>query len=796
MKVKVSAVVEHNGRFLNCYDNKNGKLKFPKWEYDDKKISNYSNCDSVEALEKECGIIGGKSGEHEQRDEYYKKVNFRKSLLKEKFKQVFQAEIEVLDPIMYDFIKEDDKRVLVIYYYCTLNSIFSDVKSEQKISWYDREQCKNKADQYLYDEDAKIAKHGFAQEHCAAKFWDVKDFENLDQKVPFIKKCCEYVDYTLNLYVNYKNVDSWSSCWNFLFNPKNRFVQRILGRRFALIFEYLLPEINKRPDVIILAKNKVIILEFKDEKKISSEDIQQMKEYEDRIAHFHSKTLENNMEVSAFLVSTKEGYKLAPEIEPNDQLKILDKENFEEVIEPILSDALPIREKEEVDSWIDSDQICLKSFVEITKRIFETGDIPNIKSDRFEAINRTVNQVKDIIEKKERKKIIFVSGVPGSGKTLVGLRILYEMLNYEQGRTPIYISGNAALVNILEETLSDTSKEAATLIKHIKTYLGNLEKEDPPTNNVIIYDEAQRAQNRDDGLQQKQLLDIGNKIANQYSDITILCLVGKGQVIYKNETPKLEAWTDVLERYKDWRVYYPEDCIGIFTDCTGAQTSWLSLNYSIRSGFVNIAPWVEAVLYPNLKTATRFLKNIENQIRFGIPYNIWLITKKKDIRKIRDLINQEFPDDHIGFLYSSHSKKKIKQHKLLWKSCSAYLGLEESCKWYNHYSKNLTKGATEFIVQGIETEWPIVGFMGDLRIDTFDGPYNWIISDEANNLDDFNEPLDLLKSVYRVLLTRSRKGMFIYVPEELPEMRLTADFFRKMGIKEWSEREWHRQLRK
>ena len=139
------------------------------------------------------------------------------------------------------------------------------------------------------------------------------------------------------------------------------------------------------------------------------------------------------------------------------------------------------------------------------------------------------------------------------------------------------------------------------------------------------------------------------------------------------------------------------------------------------------------------------------------------------------------PDNHIGLYISS--KVAPWNYKRIYPDLNvSQLKNRESVDWYLKSSHNLDKAATEFQCQGLESEWPIVTFGGDYFLQN----NKWVIADSVLN-NKFNQQYEdlptIVENIYRVLLSRSRKGIYIYIPE-LPELDEVYNFFKQMGIQE------------
>lgn len=262
---------------------------------------------------------------------------------------------------------------------------------------------------------------------------------------------------------------------------------------FHIIFEFVMPESQRRVDVAILSKQKVLSLEFKQKNEILKDDVAQAAGYAQSILHYHFMTEENEMAVLPYLVYTP-----GDPVGRHDLVDILCPTNFTLTIKNALAGEIPLSDDESA-AWVASPFHPLKNIAEATLQLFRDGDLPNIKSIREGDIKDTLDMINGVIDNPAlSKSILFVSGVPGSGKTLVGLKTVYDHGRPGEELNPIYLSGNDPLVNILQNTLSvnHVDLEGGSYIQRMYDYKQNAYKTTVPMNDIIVFDEAQRAWDR------------------------------------------------------------------------------------------------------------------------------------------------------------------------------------------------------------------------------------------------------------------------------------------------------------
>ena len=393
-----------------------------------------------------------------------------------------------------------------------------------------------------------------------------------------------------------------------------------------IIFEYDIPRLGKRIDVVLLYKGIIFCLEFKvGESKILEADIDQVLDYALDLKNFHK--LSQDKVIVPILIATKYQSKTS-----NIQMSVYD----DKVVNPLvtgetgilrlLNKVLEIFSKESAidEKWIISPYSPTPTIVEAAKKLYENHSVEDIT--RHEADNvstdKTIKYILDVIQHSKtnkEKSICFVTGVPGAGKTLVGLDVAVQQ-TYQGNDKPlddegaVYLSGNGPLVAVLNEALakdnykkcrennenkklSDSRREVSKFIQIIHRYRDNmLAKIKNPVENgkleidpekamklaesgygevehVAIFDEAQRSWTK------KRLADYlkrggtyGNKLKvpnfpvseatfliwslDQREDwATIVCLVGGGQEINTGEAG-ISEWINALnEMFPHWNVH-------------------------------------------------------------------------------------------------------------------------------------------------------------------------------------------------------------------------------------------------
>ena len=394
-----------------------------------------------------------------------------------------------------------------------------------------------------------------------------------------------------------------------------------------IVFEYDIPRLGKRIDVVLLIRGMIFCLEFKVGKKEEFQaGIEQVMDYALDLKNFH--LFSHDKKIVPVLIPTK--YKdyttiFQPSVYNDDIYNpmITGEEHLQELIARVLEHAGAERNDETIDNWLISPYAPTPTIIEAARTLFENHSVEDITRHEADKVStdRTINYILDVIRqsKEQRKKsICFVTGVPGAGKTLVGLDVAIKQ-TYKDGELDkengaVYLSGNGPLVAVLTEALardnqkkctakgerknmSDSRREVSEFIQIIHRYRDNMlaKIKNPVENGVVeidpekavrleatgygevehvaIFDEAQRSWTHKRIAEYlKRGGTYGNKLKvpnfpmseaefliwslDQREDwAVIICLVGGGQEINTGEAGITE-WINALNhRFKHWNIF-------------------------------------------------------------------------------------------------------------------------------------------------------------------------------------------------------------------------------------------------
>ncbi len=626
-----------------------------------------------------------------------------------------------------------------------------------------------------------------------------------------VDELLHYVEVELNLPVEALQLSAWGECIDFL---KRQFENSQYFYDYFLIFEYPLTDGSlRRPDIIILTKEYVYVLEFKKKDIRRHEHIEQVTNYVRNIEHFHYVTQQKKMLVNPYLVFIQ-----SSECEEELGISFLDKDNFLEKLN--LQGSTPMNENE-VAEWCSSKYNCLPSIVESAVALFENGDLPYIKNIAEGEITRTISfikkQIRDNMTQERSKKMFILSGVPGSGKTLVGLKLIHDFAkaSLELYGQPLacYTSGNGPLIRVLQKEIQNGSGSRTDVLiqplSNLKRKFGsNKYKNNIETDlKFLFFDEAQRAwisNEKKYGIDKSDaeiILDIGEEMYNQFGFANIVCSIGEGQEIFDPEGG-FALWKKEIEKYLGWKIYtspsFYEELSGSrneIIDCTN-----LMLDVSIRNNFIDISKWVEAVLEADLAKAKWELHDLKQQgfiVRICNTLHLARSNAEYQAKLLNsDLIyNSENKTENnckssnpklstFGYIVSSkvsatdQKYKKNNRFDLL-----PQVSIKESGNWFTGDCRKWEKAANEFVCQGLEIDVANVVFTGDYIYRKEENRWE-IPSDTYKKVEEeitSLSPETVIQNTYRVLLSRSRRALILTVPND-KDFKETFDFFRDMGV--------------
>jgi hypothetical protein len=412
--------------------------------------------------------------------------------------------------------------------------------------------------------------------------------------------------------------------------------------------------------------------------------------------------------------------------------------------------------------------------------------------------SRSVEAVIDQARTAREKAIVFVTGVPGSGKTLVGLNVATRHRRTEEPTHSVFLSGNGPLVAVLQEAL--TRDEVArqhrrgapvrvgAIRQQVKPFIQNVHHfrdegirnpTDAPPDHVVVFDEAQRAWNAaktSDFMQRRKKLagftQSESEVLISYMDrhndwAVIVCLVGGGQEIHTGEAG-IAAWLDAIrERFPDWRVYVSPDLTDSEYAAGHALDALASHRHVVRDEAFHLAvslrsfrsesvsAFVKAVLDCDKPRAREMLRQVSDRYPLALS---------RDLGRAKRWIRAHARGSERYGLVASSQAQRLKPHAIDVRVDinPIHWFLNDAADTRSSYY--LEDAATEFQIQGLELDWICMTWDADLRMQGERWRHH---SFKGKKWERMNAPerQQYLLNAYRVLLTRARQGMVIFVPQ-------------------------------
>lgn len=593
----------------------------------------------------------------------------------------------------------------------------------------------------------------------------------------------------------------------------------------TVAFEYTIPRIGSRVDNVLIYKGMIYLLEFKvGENEYRSYEIDQVEDYALDLKNFHKES--NDKRIVPILVATN-AKDIDNIIKFSDDListpVLCNKNTLRDTIIKIAEQyELPDIDEE---AWFNSPYSPTPTIIEAAQYMYRNKTVKDISRNDAGTYNltETTNIVKNIIENSKnfsKKSICFITGVPGAGKTLAGLNIANETQNFDEDEHAVFLSGNFPLVQVLQEALardaaknlniskSDASRKTKSYIQIIHHFRDDaVNTTIPPHEKVVIFDEAQRSwdatQLSNFMLRKKGVPNFNMsepefliEYMNRHKDwATIICLIGGGQEINTGEAG-LEEWFNTLSNnYPEWNVYVSNKIYDKeYTNGKPINSllaklpnlhieEKLHLSVSTRSfRSEKQSDFIKSLLDINIEQAKNNLQLLEGK------YPIYIT---RDLNKAKEwIVNKARGTERYGIVASSGAKRLRKYG--IWvdsaiDDASWFLNEKEDVR----SSYSLEQCATEFNIQGLELDWSILGWDADLRFNGSEWEY-YSFTGTKWNIINKPERIKYLINSYRVLLTRARQGMIIYIPngDDKDKTSLpifydkTFNYLKSIGLKE------------
>jgi transcriptional regulator with XRE-family HTH domain len=583
--------------------------------------------------------------------------------------------------------------------------------------------------------------------------------------------------------------------------------QELRDRKGVIYLEYAIPRMGKRIDAVVVDQNVIFVIEFKvGAGEFLTADIDQVWDYALDLKNFHetshSKVIAPILlATAAFSVERPETFAVgvddlfAPlKATPDDFSEI-----YQQVLGSTQGDAI------DHEMWAAGRYSPTPTIIEAATALYQQHSVDEISrkdasAKNLKATSAAVSQIITDSRERNEKAICFVTGVPGAGKTLVGLDIATKYLDASGATQSVFLSGNKPLVDILTEALSrdaiDRRKRAGEKIKkgdkgrarsQVKAFIqiihhyrdAYLKDARPPIDHVAIFDEAQRAwdhkQTADFMKRKKKVLEFAYSepeflisCLDRHSDwAVIVCLVGGGQEINRGEAG-IGEWLESINRsFPNWKVYISDRLVDSEYDAIEAIEKFDKLVDVSRNNDLHLSVSMRSFRAESVSSFVKNLLDLEVDAARG---ELEKFREKYPIVLTRDLSKAKRwlrgcarGTERYGLIVSSNAQR-LKPLAIDVRSPM------KPVNWFLEGKKDVRSSyyledvATEFHVQGLELDWACVAWDADFRFDGRTWSTHSFVGDKWQKVKK-TERQQYLKNAYRVLLTRARQGMVIVVPE-------------------------------
>jgi Uncharacterized conserved protein (DUF2075) len=572
-----------------------------------------------------------------------------------------------------------------------------------------------------------------------------------------------------------------------------------LAREYSAILEYMLPMESRRPDVLLLIGSSVMVVELKGKHSPSQADLDQVAAYSRDLRNYHRECA--GREVIPVLVPTRAH---------GDQGKIGDVHvTGPDALNTLVRRLTQGSPRAVIDraAFLSDTAYCpLPTLVQAARELMTSGTVRTIEKARM-ATQPAIDELTRIVHvaaATQSRHLVLLTGVPGAGKTLVGLQTVHakyleDLAVARDGVKPtapaVFLSGNGPLVEVLQYELRHAGGDGKTFVRGVKEYVKRYSGRASlvPPEHVLVFDEAQRAFDQDKmrlshknpsaKSEPQEFIDFANRIPEW---CVVIGLIGSGQEIHVGEEGGLAQWRSAVEaseKSTEWTIHTPQSVGRLFHGGPIAVETREALDLTTELRFHQVEElhgYVAGLLTNesstmlaataarlamagydlrvtrSLATAKAYLRERyagDRQARFG------LIASSKDKALVRFGVSNDF-----------QSTKRVK--------FGPWYGDDEDAPG-KHSCRHLELCVTEFGAQGLELDAALLAWGTDLR--RANGVWSNALSGGYLKSAVVHDAFQLRVNSYRVLLTRSREALCIFVPP-MPELDETYEFLRDAGM--------------
>lgn len=573
----------------------------------------------------------------------------------------------------------------------------------------------------------------------------------------------------------------------------------------SVYFEYAVPRLGKRIDVVALIRSRLFVIEFKvGDTRYAPHARDQVWDYALDLKNFHESS--HDRLLAPILVATG-----APDVPVAPERSAID----DGVFRPILANELTLSKAisavlHEVsptliraEEWEVGRYKPTPTIIEAAMALYAGHGVAEIsRSDagvkNLTATSEAIESIISHCRATGSKAICLVTGVPGAGKTLVGLNIATKHADKGELHS-VFLSGNGPLVAVMQEALARDqmvrAKSLGTVLRkgeaksRVKAFIQNvhhfrdeyLKDQAPPSDHIAVFDEAQRAWNLEQTaafMQRKKSMpgfaqsepEFLISCLDRHKDWSVIvCLVGGGQEINTGEAGISEWVRAVRKSFPHWQIHIsPELQESEYAAVAALQDDDRPLVRSNKD--LHLAVSVRSFRAEHLSTLVKRLLDLDSvgarELFASLQHKYPIVLCRSVTRARAWLRDHARGSERYGIVVSSQALR-LRPHAIHVKSPI------DPVHWFLHGKDDVRSSyyledvATEFHVQGLELDWTCVVWDGDFRhTGSSWGHYSFVGTrwQRINAL----ARREFQKNAYRVLLTRARQGMVLVVPEGDP----------------------------
>jgi len=603
-----------------------------------------------------------------------------------------------------------------------------------------------------------------------------------------------------------EQVTAWEDSIAKLQTALEPIAQGALGVGASAIFEYELPYESRRIDALLLLGRSVVVIEAKGKASPSHADLDQVNAYARDLRCYHRECAYR--EVVPILMPTRMRGRIARQHDPD----IVGPDSLTQHLLD-LRIAPPPPPVDAAAFLADGAYTPLPTLIEAARCLLRDGDLPRIKRAHA-ATQPAIDRISEIIHEAARtrtRRLVLLTGVPGAGKTLVGLRIVHSHFlddlavprsDGTRGCPAVFLSGNAALVTVLQYELRKAGGGGKTFVRRVKDYVKHYSAKPGrvPPEHVLVFDEAQRAwdaeyaryKHKDETKlsEPAHFIEFAERVPEW---CVVLGLVGGGQEINVGEEGGLGLWMEAIARSPrraEWTVHGPPNVQSALAAVSPSSEPTLNLDSSIRfHAAIDLHRFVAELLdgSPPEELA---------------PLGATLADAGYALRMTRDLeVGKRYlweryrdePARRFGLLFSSKDRDLVRYGIVRAQNRFPGDGVPVG-EWYGEPQdspmgiscRHLRIPITEFEAQGLELDAVLLAWGSDFLLKpsaAHHGSPRWSIdgSKRAQRPKAIRSASQLRQNAYRVLLTRGREAVVVFLPDERP-YDLTAERLERGGF--------------